>query len=608
MRETLPCSRVEHREMAEKTAKANVTPVRQRTQFTCMAASMAMCLQALGIKCDEDQVAQVMECHPLRGASWEDASACAQHYGCRIELVIPATLGLVKKWTDAGDPVMIGWNPEGRPWSHASVIFDVDDEKVHVADPNIPDPSATTRVVSHEDFHRRWSEKWPKYMVRRPAMRVTREITSDGRQVMASEKPMDTKTANMADRFLPLRILRRHIYAEKLAREIIKEMGDDLCRRVLGAIASKHYYPIETAGAAGLDLLYDFLRHIDVDELLDAMARDMSDEDALPVFDAVANTFGIRLASQRSDTVNEMTLQQYADGLANARRASDLRTEYTRPGLLTAEAVQRRLQGRYEEGEDVSMEEMVKKHGPEWKKQNEKHEDVVDKGKGPGDKKEEKKAAVDPATPDTESKPRGLSLTDMAQRLGRWAEGEDVPMEKMVEQAGPEWEANRDKHEDVVDKGKGPGDKKEKEASERRRLSWQQPAEKPKTASLSPEALKESFPTLNDKAAAVLADGITNAKTGSQVSHVMNMASMALDAQAVGTIKDDQAWDNFYGKVAAVYAEMGDPNASTLIYDTNRKAFFVGSWSAWVQNHESDGNKVASTDFSGTEKGQLIWL
>jgi len=748
---------------------------------------MAMCLQALGVKCDEDEVAQVMGCHPLRGATWEDAAACAQHYGCRIELVIPATLGLVKNWTDQGDPAMIGWNPEGRPWSHASVIFDVDDVKVHVADPNCPDPTQVVREVPFREFYGKWSEKWPKYMVRRPAMRITREITSDGKQVMASERTMDKKTANMADRFLPLRILRRHIYAEKLAQELAKAMGDDLCRKVFGAIATKHHYPIEVAGAPALNLLHDFLRHIDVDELLDAMARSMSDEDALPVFDKVADTFGIRLASQRSNPMKELTVQQFADGLADARRASTLRTEYTRPGMFSAEALQRRLAGfwglkgpsldpneqhliergrspirgqkemwvlnvlrgphkvklmgspdkdkllqdaqvgglvpgrnltvqaRYEEGEEVSMEEMVKTHGPEWKTQNDKYEDVVDKDKGPGDKKE-KKAARSKAlwrynkitgywthernvTDETEhqwlarfkkddpevdfviskSKPKGkpkrasgggakkmegilrrmkveeaisadadevakfhktspeevkkvwkklvdegvlkkvkdeyvrtskkassmLSLTEMAQRLGRWAEGEEVSQEEMAEQAGPEWKKNTDKHEDVVDKGKGPGDKKDKKAGERQRLSWR--SEKPKTATLSPETLKESF-SLNDKAASALAEGITNARTGSQVSRVLNLASLALDAHAVGTIKDDRAWDNFYGKVAAVYAEMGDPEATTLIYDTGRKAFFVGSWSTWVQNHEAEGNKVASTDFSGTEKGQLVWL
>ena len=59
---------------------------------------------------------------------------------------------------------------------------------VYVADPNIPNPDKLFRVVSEDEFYSKWAEKWPNYMVRRPAMKVEREITPTGRQVMASLK------------------------------------------------------------------------------------------------------------------------------------------------------------------------------------------------------------------------------------------------------------------------------------------------------------------------------------------------------------------------------------------------------------------------------------
>ena len=174
--------------MAAKIAKADLTPVRQRTQYTCMSASMSMCLQAHGHGCDEDEVNRVMGARPMQGATWEQALACAQHYGMRGTLTSPCTFKQLKAWTDAGTPVIIAWNPEGREWSHASVVFDVDDdENVHVADPNIPDPEQTVRVVPKAEFYAKWYEKWPKYLVRRPAMAIEREITQDGRQVMAAD-------------------------------------------------------------------------------------------------------------------------------------------------------------------------------------------------------------------------------------------------------------------------------------------------------------------------------------------------------------------------------------------------------------------------------------
>jgi hypothetical protein len=173
----------------DRSARANVDPVRQRTQYTCMSASMCMALRALGLDCTEDEVNQVMGARPRRGAAWEHALACGQHYGMRCTLTVPATVNQLKQWTDRGVPVMIAWNPEGRPWSHASLVFDVEDDgTVHVADPNIPDPDETVRVVPKGEFYKKWYEKWPDYLVRRPAMAVEREISPDGRQLMASDR------------------------------------------------------------------------------------------------------------------------------------------------------------------------------------------------------------------------------------------------------------------------------------------------------------------------------------------------------------------------------------------------------------------------------------
>lgn len=172
--------------MTTKTAKADVTPIRQRTQFSCLSASMAMALGANGIETHEDEVNKVMGCKPMQGASWEQALACAQHWGMRATLTTPCSWIQLKEWTDRGVPVIIAWNPEGREWSHASCVFDVTDEGVHVADPNCPDPEQTVRVVTRADFFAKWGEKWPDYIVRRPALAIEREITQDGRQVMAS--------------------------------------------------------------------------------------------------------------------------------------------------------------------------------------------------------------------------------------------------------------------------------------------------------------------------------------------------------------------------------------------------------------------------------------
>ena len=166
-----------------KLAAADVTPVRQRTQFTCMATSMMMCLRANGVTCNEDEVNEVMGARAMRGAAWEDAMACAQHYGMKATLMLPTSITQLKRWTDMGVPVIIAWNPEKREWAHASVVFNVDDDhNVHVADPNIPNPDKTVRVVPEDEFYGLWSEKHSNgYLIRRPAMAVALRLSTSDR-------------------------------------------------------------------------------------------------------------------------------------------------------------------------------------------------------------------------------------------------------------------------------------------------------------------------------------------------------------------------------------------------------------------------------------------
>lgn len=183
----------------KKSARANVTPKRQRSQYSCMATSLAICLEALGVDTNEDEVNRVIEARPLQGAAWEEAIAAAQYYGCKATLVCPCSVQQMKTWTDQGLPVMIAWNPEGRDWSHASVVYDVDDNlNVHVADPNIPDPDETTRIMPKGEFYRKWFEKWSRYLVRRPAMMIEREINEQGIPKLGA----DGRARRVVSRFL----------------------------------------------------------------------------------------------------------------------------------------------------------------------------------------------------------------------------------------------------------------------------------------------------------------------------------------------------------------------------------------------------------------------
>ena len=178
--------------------EALVTPVRQRTQYTCVPCSLMMSLNALGMDLTEDEVNNVMGARPMQGASWEQVIAATQHFGKRATLTAPCTIEQLKEWTSQGLPVIIAYNPEGRDWSHASVLYSVSNDlsQVTIADPNMPDPKDTVRIMSTHEFYKVWFEKFPNYLVRRPACVISPEISERGIQVTPPQMRMASRIAS----------------------------------------------------------------------------------------------------------------------------------------------------------------------------------------------------------------------------------------------------------------------------------------------------------------------------------------------------------------------------------------------------------------------------
>ena len=234
--------------MADKVARAEVAQIRQTTQFTCCATSITSALHALGKPLTEDDVNKVLGAAPMAGATWEAMLATVQYFGCRGTLVVPCTPRMLKDWTDKGIPVVIAWNPEGRPWSHASTVYNVTEGPpdevpghctlegsgtglyVWVADSNIPNPSKTTRIVHEDSFCQRWGEKVSDTLiVRRPAMSIEREVTVGGRQVMASQKT--TPASRVASAWLTAK---SHDVKEKRDPSVVTIKKEDLPKNRLG--------------------------------------------------------------------------------------------------------------------------------------------------------------------------------------------------------------------------------------------------------------------------------------------------------------------------------------------------------------------------------------
>lgn len=201
--------------MSVKLGSVAVQPKAQPNQYSCCTTSLSISLISLGFsekECNVERVNDVLGAMPLHGASWDQVAGAASHFGCRAVLVVPCTLKMVRKWTDAGIPVIASWTKPGVSWSHASVIFDVTDTQVFLADPNVENPDKLTRVFTHDEFYEKWYEMSPQgYKIRRPAMAIMPEITPDGRQMIASQ----TKRASWG-------LLR----PEQVSMDIIRAIGE----------------------------------------------------------------------------------------------------------------------------------------------------------------------------------------------------------------------------------------------------------------------------------------------------------------------------------------------------------------------------------------------
>jgi hypothetical protein len=230
-----------NREKRREIVPASVKPVRQKTQYTCMATSIAMALGALGSSVTEEDVNKVLKCRPKQGATWEDALACIQYFGMKGTLVSPSSITELKRWTDQGFPVVISWNPEGRPWNHASTVYGVseNEELVFIADPNIPDPKKLVRLVSADNFYDTWKEDWGDYLVRRPALMIQPEIDQNGRSILAG--------ATMKGKYTPSEISKIEKHWELAEYDKLADMG--VISRTLANKAMKYMKDLKSGGS-----------------------------------------------------------------------------------------------------------------------------------------------------------------------------------------------------------------------------------------------------------------------------------------------------------------------------------------------------------------------
>jgi hypothetical protein len=62
--------------------------------------------------------------------------------------------------------------------------------------------------------------------------------------------------------------------------------------------------------------------------------------------------------------------------------------------------------------------------------------------------------------------------------------------------------------------------------------------------------------------------------------------SAELDGHGFEPIRSSDWNDSYWGDVIAIYCNMGDAYDTTILYDVNRRAWYVTSYGDWVEQYE----------------------
>ena len=76
---------------------------------------------------------------------------------------------------------------------------------------------------------------------------------------------------------------------------------------------------------------------------------------------------------------------------------------------------------------------------------------------------------------------------------------------------------------------------------------------------------------------------ITNAEL---VDNLLDSFNSELSGYGIEAIRCDTVWDSYYCDICALYVNMGDTYASTILYDTVKGKFYITTFGDFVEKNE----------------------
>jgi hypothetical protein len=75
----------------------------------------------------------------------------------------------------------------------------------------------------------------------------------------------------------------------------------------------------------------------------------------------------------------------------------------------------------------------------------------------------------------------------------------------------------------------------------------------------------------------------------------LDLASELTGGFGVEAIRDPEAWvDNYYMDIVLLYVVQGDTYDTTVLYDTDERKFYIGSWGDWIEHAQEEGKYMGA--------------
>ncbi len=136
---------------------AEVSPYQQKTQHTCSAACLKAVLEHYGSEADEHDLSGIIGLRQRGGAETDQIASAARKLGFECFEYSFDSLDQARTLTDQDIPIIADIQSFNHPGSgHYVVITAIDDESVHLMDPNTP---GNQRTLSREEMDARWWDR-----------------------------------------------------------------------------------------------------------------------------------------------------------------------------------------------------------------------------------------------------------------------------------------------------------------------------------------------------------------------------------------------------------------------------------------------------------------